>query len=123
MTAFAEIGNDVAQLTDSEGDDRFYGYPTYAALRGDGFLNVAKGFDNVDAEASGGLDRAYLFDSSAADTIFARSSFARIESQNRRQRVDGFDYVIAIGNNGGQNDLDVDLIDWVLIKRGSWNTP
>lgn len=116
-------GNDIAHLYDSAGDDFFFGHAAYARMTGEGYRNTANGFDNVfgHASTSENQDRAVLFDSAAADLVFAREDYAFIESSNRKQQVDGFDLVIADGNRGGSNLLDIAELDFRLAKRGIWD--
>ena len=79
--AFATAGGvDVAMFYDSTANDQYVATPTYAALFNPdykqeythGFYNRAKFFEATHAFATaGGVDVAYLYDSTAADTFYA----------------------------------------------------
>jgi hypothetical protein len=47
-------GNDTAVFYDSSGNDLFFGREDYGYLSGNGFLNRANGFDEIELNGSNG---------------------------------------------------------------------
>ncbi|NUQ64345.1 MAG: SBBP repeat-containing protein [Pirellulales bacterium] len=92
---------DKAVFYDSAGYDRFYGYPAYASMAGDGFENRVNGFDKVyayatAAEAAGVVDRAWFYDSKDANTKFyGYPTYAYITGSGFYNYAKGFDKVFA----------------------------
>jgi hypothetical protein len=114
---------DQAFLQGSAGNDVFYSTPSFSYLRGDGFYNHSNGFDQVFADAltgdMGGVgDRALLFDSPGDDLFYGRSNFGTLSGVGFRNRATNFDSVVADGNAGGVDTLDVDAIMYSLMHDG-----
>ena len=82
---------DVAHLSDSAGDDRFVGRPTYSKLTGDDFFYRAKGFDEVYASAGEGNDEAELYDSDSDDLLEAGTDWARLSANS-----DDYDFLYEV---------------------------
>jgi hypothetical protein len=91
-------------------------------MLGTGYYNYASGFDNVYAYATaGGVDRAYLYDSAAADAFFGQDDIGRLSGPGFYNQAKGFDFVSAIGTAGGVDRFTrVDPLSYVLSQSGSW---
>jgi FtsP/CotA-like multicopper oxidase with cupredoxin domain len=115
-------GYDVARLWGSLGNDTCKGDPSNVNLYGLGYYIRAGYFDEVHANAvSGTDDRAYLFDSDAADALFARAdsdpNLARVTFGGAGNKIEValFDYVKADGSKGGGNTKDrLDPLNFLL---------
>jgi hypothetical protein len=94
--------SDTARFYDSNGDDRFYGRPTYSYLTGAGFTNYAFDFGRAYGNASaGGTDRAYLYDSTGDDRFYGRPTYSYITGSQFFNQANGFDFVYAYATAGG----------------------
>ena len=112
-TATDPGSTDVAYLYGSTGNDEFKGDPNTSRLYGTGFYNRALYFDVVYADGvSGPNDMAILYDSAAADSLFARNDFnpdlVRLSFGGTAKKIEVklFDDVTAHGNKGGGNTED-----------------
>ncbi len=72
-------------------------------MSGSGFYNYTRGFDVVDAyaEMGGGNDRAYLYDSSGADTLESAATMTRLYNAQFDNKAHTFDRVYAFASTGG----------------------
>jgi VCBS repeat-containing protein len=114
VLAYASAGDsggvgDRAFLYDSDGNDRFYGRPTYSYLVGNGFFNRAKGFDAVYANATAGgvNDRAFLYDSAGNDSFYAYPTYSYLTGNDFYNQANGFKTVTGYataGDAGGVGD-------------------
>ncbi len=135
-------GSDTATLNGSAtGGNRYRGYPTYSTLTDTArsFYHYARGFDSVTAvgsqpDTSG--DRAYLYDSSGADTFdeefLEGGKYQGGSLTNGSDTVTGtyenlvkyFDLVYARSTDSGTDDTitvdDEDLLAYILIRSGTW---
>ncbi len=70
MDAYSIYGGyDTARLTDSGGNDAFFGSGDVGYLKGSSFMNYTRGFNRIDAVSDqGGVDRLAV---SAIDFLFA----------------------------------------------------
>src|SRR5262249_14194143 len=96
---------DMAQLTDSAGDDVFVGTPTsgYLAAANGVYLNLASGFGHVYATSSTGNDLASLFDSAGNDNFVGSRAFSYLTGANYFNQVSNFFKVTAIAGKGGSD--------------------
>ena len=112
----------MAIFKDSDGDDEFFANPLMARMNGNGFFNVARGFDVNNAFAhAGGDDNAILVDSNGDDRFVGRSNRGFLSNGTYRNFVSTFDEVEIRGINGGTNTLDVDSLLYILEEIGDWN--
>jgi len=63
FVAVGGYGNDLAQFTDTAGNETFHRRFQRRSLSGTGFYLRAENFDRVEARSTGGDDVAYLWDS------------------------------------------------------------
>lgn len=124
-------GDDTAELTGtSVGGNRFRGYPTYSTLTDSSrsFYHYARGFRSVTAtgsETDTSSDRAYLYDSRAADTLVGRGDSAILkDSAESTYLIEAlyFDLVYARSSDRATNDtVDIDdSLTYNLIRSGTW---
>ena len=81
-------------LMDSDGADLFVATPTYSALSGDGFKNLATNFGRVEAEGTlddGEHDLAKLYDSPGDDAFAATPTYGALSGDGFFNQVQGFD--------------------------------
>jgi hypothetical protein len=106
-------GADAATMLGTSGNDNFYVNQTYSYLRGNSnaFLNYAKNFATVtaDASAGSGTDRVYMYDSSGDDILIAGETQATLDYDSTASPgVDvtaiGFGETSAYAVNGGVDD-------------------
>lgn len=93
-------GNDVAYLTDSEGDDSFVASRELSSLSGDGFSNSVRGFDEVYGYTTEGNDVAEIRGSESDESFYANPLVALLTGSDFQAFVGGFDVVRAIGGGG-----------------------
>ena len=100
---------DRAYLRDSSGDDKFYGYATYAKMEiEDAYTVTANGFRYVTAYAyNGGADRAQLYDSAGNDYFTAYPTWGFLSGAGFYNRAEHFDYVHGYGNQGGNDTAEL----------------
>jgi parallel beta-helix repeat protein len=96
-------GDDVAYLSDSDGDDIFIGKVVWGKLYGDDFFLRAKFFETVEAGASGGLDTGNLYDSEDDDVVIMQPEDVTLFGPDTSQRLKTFDYVHAYAKEGGHD--------------------
>jgi len=101
-------GNDQANLYDSAGNDRFYGFADNALLLGQDnqFSHSVRDFTQVNAYATaGGIDRAYLFDSVGNDQLFGYADYVTLQDEglNFSNSAHGFERVDAYASAGGED--------------------
>ena len=98
-------GNDIAEFTDSAGDDILTLKYRQAEMVGDGFLHQAIDFERVLAESRrGGQDQAVFFDSPGDDRFVARpDESVFMIGAGYENRVQGFDRTVAHAENGGHD--------------------
>jgi hypothetical protein len=95
---------DRAFLVDSAGNDVFDASPTVATLRGRGFSNQVRGFEQVIASASaGGLDNATLRDSRGADQLDASATSSWLRGSGYSIRAERFDNITVLATGGGND--------------------
>jgi hypothetical protein len=112
----------MAHLYDSAGDDTFIARPERAAMQGNGFMNVARGFEHVEAQAIvGGHDVAFLYDSTGDDSMVARAWGAYLYGQEYYNETRGFKQITARLVNGGDNITDVQAVDYLFTLVGQWS--
>ncbi len=105
---------DIAYLLDSDGSDAFYYYPTPGSPEqqtrmtgttagGWSYSNAIAGFASVYPYSTrGGLDTAYLYDSSAgSDTLTATPEYVALSGPGHFVRVWGFPRVFAFAGGDG----------------------
>ncbi|MCA9053417.1 MAG: hypothetical protein KDA75_06250, partial [Planctomycetaceae bacterium] len=106
------------------GDDTFSANPTFAQMTGSGFDLRALNFATmVGTAVDGGVDRAFLADSSGDDRFlgFDSTGILRNEAGTFFERAHGFDAIRIDGRNGGTNRRIVDSsIAYLLNQIGSW---
>jgi GEVED domain-containing protein/VCBS repeat protein len=124
-------GGDTAQLTGSATGGNYYrGYPTYSTLT-DGarsFYHYVRGFASVTASGSQSdtaSDRAYLYDSSGADTFVGSGNSAILrDTAATAYQIEAlyFDRVYARSSDRTANDtINVDdSLVYNLIRSGTW---
>jgi hypothetical protein len=108
VEAFASAGMDRAELYDAQGvADRFEANPEFAYLKfgeGDfpqaGFVNYARGFDQVDACALDVSDMARLSGSTGDDQFVGTPEYSSLEGAGYRLRAEGFGKVEALAGTG-----------------------
>ncbi len=124
-------GDDVAELTGATtGGNRLRAYPTYSTLTDTSrsFYHYARGFRSVTATGSvtdTSSDRAYLYDSTGADTLVGRSNSAILkDTAETIYQIEAlyFDLVYARSTDRTANDtVDVDgSLIYNLIRSGTW---
>jgi hypothetical protein len=105
-------GNDTAQLTGSDGNDRLTTKRTYSTLkRQDGsYFNYAAGFEQVTADVSAGAgdDLAFIYDEATDDEFIAGPTQATLDyDATGTPGIDttaiGFGEVYAYAENGGND--------------------
>ncbi len=85
------------------------------------YYNRASGFSTVRGIASGGgVDRAYIYDSSSDDLLYGRSNVAQLTNSNIDLKATFFGHVTAYSNSGGTDTLDVETVDYLFNSLGSW---
>ena len=89
---------------------------------GDGFNNLARGFDRVYANATaGGNDRACLYDSASNDFFEATGNRATLSFDESSVSASGFSWVEAIAGKGGDDTKCVRAVDFVLeMQEADW---
>ncbi len=124
-------GADTATLTGSASGGNIYrAYPTYSTLTNTAgsFYQYVRGFHFVTASGSstdGSSDRAYLYDSSGADTLLGHDNSAILRdtaATTYQLEAVYFDMVYARSSDGVKNDtIDVDdSLAYNLIRYGTW---
>ncbi len=98
-------GNDVAEFTDSVGNDQITLEQNRTVMIGNGFHNTATDFATVHARATrGGNDQATFFDSAGDDIYIVRPDDSiSMTGQGYQHRVWGFDGSTAYATNGGRD--------------------
>jgi hypothetical protein len=106
-------GDDTALLIGSAGNDRFTAKQTYGNMKGPTgtFFNYATGFDQLIGNASGGTDKAFLYDAATDDLLTADPTQAMLNydatvSPGVDVTAQDFDEVYVYSQNGG-TDLAV----------------
>jgi len=116
-------GTDIAYLYDSAGDDAFVGKPDESRLSSPGYLAVAKAFDEVHAQASGGTDTAELNDSEWDDALDATTTSIKLSSNNSYLQylyeVLAFDSVTAKSSTGRDTKNIASEVDNLMLV-GAW---
>ena len=69
---------------------------------------------------SGTVDGVDAFDSLGADLFKAAGDTFSMTGELYRYTGTGFDEVTAHGDNGGQNTLDIDAVDFLFNQEGDW---
>jgi hypothetical protein len=94
---------DTMLMQDSQLDDSLWVNDGIAVMTGNGFKNVARGFDQIDAVASSGNDVALIFDSQGDDVFISQGHYTEMQFAIGSVTTNGFDWVTAIARNGGQD--------------------
>jgi hypothetical protein len=106
-------------MYDSRGDDEHRAWTDRAQMKGAGYLNYAVNFDETEAHASTGNDRAILYDSANNDAVEVRDWGVRLASADVRHEIRGFDYVAALSSSGS-DVKEVDAVDYLFELIGGW---
>ena len=115
-------GYDSVELHDSAGNDFFRHRNDQSILTGEGYLNVARGMEWVQAIASSGNDTAQIYDTIGNDTLRASTNFTSLQTGNNVVSAAGFNQVTAIANAGGFDTAflnGTDGTDFVAADAGS----
>ncbi|MEX0726652.1 MAG: hypothetical protein WD065_10310, partial [Planctomycetaceae bacterium] len=110
VEAYATSGNDLAMMWDAVGVDTFEMSPTSGALYGIGYDNRSYGFDRVYAYSyAGGIDEAYLYDSSGDDRFIGKDVRSTIQNADISYygSASRFEKVYAFAVNGGNDRADL----------------
>ena len=104
ITIDAGTGVDRAYLFDSASNDILIADSESAHMTGDGFSNLARGFDLTYSYATaGGTDRVYLKDSAGNDSYVGRQEYSRLSGAGFYNYTQGFDLVYAFSTKGGDD--------------------
>ena len=112
INATANSLADRLTITDSAGDDSLSWNTTAAflsgqTLEGDQYSVYAKGFGNARINSIGGQDQANISDTSNSDRFRFEDGQAQLTSQNIDVRVEGFEQVSFVAENGGYDRATV----------------
>ena len=109
--AFATGGSsDVARLWGSDSADQLFAWTDKQVLRGDGFYNVVRGFDDTYADSRGEAatgqteDMAYLYGSLATEKYSVGDNRSVWQTDASRVRLTQFER-IRVTNSGGDSDV------------------
>lgn len=97
------LGADVAHLYDSPGDDTFVGTATSSVLSGAGFRVVVYNCEAVYAYASGGQDRAQVYDTAANNLFTVNDAAGTLAYATSTIQFIGFEEAVVNGSAGGRN--------------------
>lgn len=116
---------DVATLYDSDNDDIFVGRRGNSAIFDidRNYSHTVKGFSQVDGISdAGGNDEAQLYDTHGSDRITAEPRVATLLTVKKfTASATGFDRVLAISNQGGNDTIDQSRGLWYFFRRiGNW---
>jgi hypothetical protein len=92
---------DTAYLYDGAGSNTLIGTPTYAYLKGSGYLDEVVGFKAAVGEASAGsTDTAYLYDAAGSNTFIGTPSYAYLTGSGYLSEAVGFKAVVGEASAG-----------------------
>lgn len=105
VTAYAINGGmELAQLTDSPGNELFVAGPQYAMMIGPDYsIRVNSFFSIQGAATAGGLDVAKIFDTPGNDVFIARPEDAELTGSSLLYTAIGFDGVHVYATSGGDD--------------------
>ncbi len=116
-------GLDYATLFDSALNDTFTWSAATAVMtdNANNYRNEATGFNGVFAYANnGGNDTAVLNGTTETDYGYASGNLARVISPTSLGIANNFDQVTLDDGSGGNDQLDVEAIDYALATLGDW---
>ncbi len=101
---YASVGQDVARLTGTVENDRFYSWTGRGVLRGAAYYADARGFQYTYADLVGGQDDvAYLYDSAGDDTYIGIAGRGLWQAGGFSTEIQEFDRVRAFSARGGDD--------------------
>ncbi|MEX1230625.1 MAG: S8 family serine peptidase [Planctomycetaceae bacterium] len=115
-------GLDRAKLYDTAGHELFTGTLNNARWQGSGFDYRLSGFNQVVVSTTTGVDRFIIDDLKTGDAVMGRGSIATVTSALAQYRFEGLDYLGAHARDGQQPIYDVEHIDYIYEKFGTWLT-
>jgi subtilisin family serine protease len=118
--AYSTGGKDTAYFYDSAGVDVFTLSQSLASMQGTGYLNQATGFANINAYASNTTDRAQIYDSIGNNLVTAKKGQVTVVNPYVNAALYSFGRVTATANANGRNQAQVDALDFIFEKVGSW---
>lgn len=98
-------GTDTATLFDSAGNNTLIMERRYSLLEGSGYRAYVSGFDQVDANASNGLDSVRFVDSTGNDQFQAGPGVGTMSGTGYQNTARGFAILSALSRSGGADTV------------------
>ena len=117
-------GRDRAYLHGTDGSDVVLHQTDSVVMRDlSGLTNVEiAGFRDVTFDGKGGFDQAFFHDSEGDDQYVGRNDFGYLTSNRGTSSVTQFESVHLRSSLGGDDTVDVDALDYLLMTIGSWKS-